>query len=155
MPGTVIPFSLHGTGTGVLNTITVEGSQHAVTMEGHPAFGGTESHLSPLDLVLSSLVACTQVTGKIVSTGMKGSKLGAWDIKLESRLDNSVLVFGEDGPSNFSDVTLTVTVENNMSDTEFEHFISEIERRCPITTLFRGSGVEYKTQWTNAPLADS
>lgn len=155
MPGSVIPFSLNGTGTGVLNTITVEGSEHTVTMEGHPAFGGTESHLSPLDLVLSSLLACTQVTGKIVSTGIEGSELGTWDIAIESHLDNSVLVFGEDGPSNFSDVTLTVTVENNMSDTEFEHFVSEIERRCPITTLFRGSGVEYKTNWTSLPLAGS
>ncbi|HEY0452145.1 OsmC family protein [Actinophytocola sp.] len=154
MPGTTIPFSLHGIGTGVLNTVAVEGSEHDVTIEGHPAFGGTESHLSPLDLVLSSLVACTQVTGKIVATGMKAAVLGKWDIKLESHLDNSVLVFGEDGISNFSDVSLAVSVESNLSGDDFSHFTSEIERRCPITTLFRGSGVEYKMSWTRLPLSE-
>lgn len=152
MPGTTIPFALHGTGAGVLNTIAVEGSAHTATIEGHPAFGGTESHLSPLDLVLASLLACTQVTGKIVATGMEGAELGKWDIKLESHLDNSVLVFGEQGASNFSDVSLAVAVETNLSEDDFDHFTKEIERRCPITTLFRDSGVDYKMSWTPLPL---
>ncbi|HEY0472846.1 MAG TPA: OsmC family protein, partial [Kribbella sp.] len=153
MPGTVIPFSLRGTGSGVLNTVEVDGSPHKITIEGHPAFGGTNSSLSPLDLVLASLLACIQVTGKIVSTGMKGAELGQWDIALEAGLDNSVLVFGETGPSNFQSVSLSVSVESNLSEADFDHFTSEIERRCPITTLFRGSGVEYKMTWTPLPLA--
>jgi putative redox protein len=153
MAGTVIPFELHGAGSGVLNTVEVSGSKpHLVAMEGHPAFGGTESSPSPLDLVLASLVACTQVTGKIVATGMAGAELGTWDIALTSNLDNSVLVFGEPGISNFRDVSVSVSVETNLSGDDFAQFTSEIERRCPITTLFRGSGVDYKTSWTNLPV---
>ncbi|QLQ02106.1 MAG: OsmC family protein [Thiobacillus sp.] len=154
MAGSVIPFSLHGTGTGVLCSVSFQGSKHVLNIEGHPAFGGTESYLSPLDIVLASLLSCTQVTGKIVSTGMKGMKLGAWDVKLTSNLDNSVLVFGEQGVSNFRDVELTVSVENNLSDGDFEHFTSEIERRCPIATLFRASGVKYKMNWTSLRLPE-
>jgi uncharacterized OsmC-like protein len=154
MPGTVIPFELHGAGSGVLNTVEVSGSKaHVVAMEGHPAFGGTESSPSPLDLVLASLVACTQVTGKIVATGMTGTELGQWDIVLTSNLDNSVLVYGEQGISNFRDVNVSVSVETNLSGDDFAQFTSEIERRCPITTLFRGSGVDYKTSWTNLPVS--
>jgi hypothetical protein len=64
-------------------------------------------------------------------------------------------VFGEQGISNFSDVSLAVSVESNLSENDFDHFTKEIERRCPITTLFRGSGVEYKMSWTPRPLSDS
>jgi uncharacterized OsmC-like protein len=152
MPGTIIPFELHGTGSQVLSTVAVGASGHKVTMEGHPAFGGTDSSPSPLDLVLASLVACTQVTGTIVATGMSGVELGGWDISLKSNLDNSVLVFGEQGISNFGDVSVSVSVQTNLSDDEFTHLTDEIERRCPITTLFRGSGVDYTTTWTNIPL---
>ncbi|MFC5995720.1 OsmC family protein [Pseudonocardia hispaniensis] len=121
-------------------------------MEGHPAFGGTESYLSPLDMVLASLVACTQVTGRIVATGMKGAELGEWEVDLTSHLSNAVLVFGEEGSPNFNDVELNVAVETNMSEQEFAHFTSELERRCPMAALFRESGVEFKLSWSNRPL---
>ena len=40
---------------------------------------------------------------------------------------------------------------DNLSDEDFARFASEIERRCPVTTLFRDSGVDYKASWTNLP----
>jgi putative redox protein len=153
MPKTsIIPFGLHGEGTGVLSTVSVEGSEHTVTMEGHPAFGGTESHLSPLDQVLAALVSCTQVTGQIVASGMDNAQLGHWQIDLTSHLSNAVLVFGEEGNPNFNDVEMSIAVETNLSDSDFGHFTSELERRCPIAALYRGSGVDFKMSWSNRPL---
>ena len=64
-----------------------------------------------------------------------------------------MLVYGEQGISNFRDVNVSVSVETNLSGEDFAQFTSEIERRCPITTLFRGSGVDYKTSWTNLPVS--
>jgi hypothetical protein len=104
VPGTVIPSEWHGTGSGVLNTVEASGSKtHVVAMEGHPAcFWWNRVVPSPPDFVLASLVACRQVTGKIVATGIKGAELGKWDIVLTSNLDNSVLVYGEQGIPTFA-----------------------------------------------------
>lgn len=152
MSGTVLQFNLAGTGTGVLQQTQVGDGPHTITAEGHPAFGGKDTSPSPLDYALGALTSCTQVTGQIVAAGNKEIQLGKWDIKLESHLDNSVLVFGEQGTSNFRDVALDITVETNLDEQAFKDFAAEVERRCPITTLFRGSGVDYTTSWTNAPL---
>ena len=153
MPGTLIPFDLRGTGTGVLQSVAIVGGSHSISAEGHPAFGGTDSSPSPLDYALAALVSCNQVTGQIVAAADRSTTLGAWDVRLAGHLDNSVLVFGEEGVSNFRDVTLTISVESNLGPEAFAHFVSEVERRCPVTELFRGSGVEYKTEWTTTPLA--
>ncbi len=153
MSGSVLQFDLTGTGTGVLQQIQVGDGPHTITAEGHPAFGGRDSAPSPLDYALGALASCTQVTGQIIAAGNKQIQLGNWDIKLESHLDNSVLVFGQQGTSNFRDATLDITVETNLDEQAFQGFATEVERRCPITTLFRGSGVDYTTSWTNVPLS--
>ena len=68
--GEIIHFKQHGKGSGVLQTIDIEGSQHEIRVEGHPAFGGKDSAPSPLDYVLGAFASCQQVTSKIVSLGL-------------------------------------------------------------------------------------
>lgn len=153
MSGSIIPFAISGKGAGVLQSVDIEGSSHTIQAEGHPAFGGQDSAPSPLDLVLASLVSCTQVTGQIVASQISGATLGKWEVSLESHLDNSVLVYGAEGISNFSDVSLSIAVESDLDTEQFAHFVSEVERRCPIAQLFRGSAVALKFDWRNTALA--
>ncbi|KAK4201150.1 hypothetical protein QBC40DRAFT_172090 [Triangularia verruculosa] len=35
---------------------------------------------------------------------------------------------------------------------KFDKFVSEVERRCPITQLFKLSGVRYESEWVNEKL---
>ena len=35
---------------------------------------------------------------------------------------------------------------------KFGFFVSEVERRCPITQLFKLSGVKYESEWVNEKL---
>ncbi|AVM63146.1 MULTISPECIES: OsmC family protein [Dietzia] len=153
MSGTVLEFGLDGAGTGVLHTTQIVGGEHSISAEGHSAFGGKDTAPSPLDYALAALASCTQVTGQIVAAGDKSISLGEWDVDLKAHLDNSVLVYGAEGVSNFRDVTVTVSVQTNLDEARFAEFAAEVERRCPIATLFRGSGVELTTEWTNRPLA--
>jgi putative redox protein len=148
----VIPFRLSGTGKGVLQEIKVKGTQHRFAAEGHKLFGGTDSAPSPLDYVLGALISCTQITAQIVAN-QKNVELGSWDIALTSHLDNGIQVLGHEGLANFNDVTLNIEVETNLEGDEFESFKEEVERRCPLTQLFRRSGVEFSGQWVPKPLA--
>lgn len=96
--------------------------------------------------------SCTQVTSRIIASQDASIELGEWEINLTSHLDNGVLVFGEEGISNFSDVHLDIRVETNLDVERFAAFAIEVERRCPITQLFRGSGVKFSSEWKNLEL---
>lgn len=146
--GSVLTFELHGEGEGVLQEVAITGGPHVVRAEGHPAFGGTDSAPSPLDLVLAGYVSCNQVTSKIVALG-QGVELGEFHGRVDAELDNSVLVFGAEGNPSFSKVTLTVELETDLDDSAFEAFVAEVSRRCPVTQLLQRAGTEVVNRWTN------
>lgn len=150
--GSKLPFSLSGKGSVVKQKLAIAGSPLTIDVVGHSAFGGDNSAPSPLDYALAALSSCTQVTSQIIASQDPSIELGEWSIDLTSHLDNSVLVFGEEGISNFSDVHLDITVETNLNDEKFAAFAIEVERRCPITQLFRGSGVKFSSNWKNIEL---
>jgi putative redox protein len=151
----LVTFRLSGEGRGVAQTIREEGSPHLIQIDAHPAFGGKESAPSPLAYALSALTSCTQVTSQIVARD-HGIALGAFSISVDAKLDPTVLVTGAEGVSNFTRLTLAVAVETDATPAQFSHFGSEVERRCPVTQLFRRSGVAVTTEWhanTLAPAA--
>ena len=51
-------------------------------------------------------------------------------------------------------VDLAVSVETNLDDDAFARFAKEVEHRCPVTQLFRRSGVSVTTHWTAKKLAE-
>jgi putative redox protein len=150
---TLVPFALSGSGEGVKQTVAIEGSPLSFAAEGHRAFGGTDSAPSPLDFALGAFTSCTQVTGQIVASGDPKIALGRWEIAIKANLDGAVLLNGGDGVSNFRDVDLAVSVETNLDAAAFARFAKEVEHRCPVTQLFRRSGVSVTTRWTAKPLA--
>jgi putative redox protein len=140
-----IPFTLSGTGTGVAQTITVSSSTHVIKTDAYPAFGGADAAPSPLHFNLSALTSCSQVTGSIVAKD-HGVKLGKWKVSVTGQLNPAVLVGGENdnggAGGNWNAVDLKVRVESDAEDGEFQRWAGEVERRCPVTQLFKQSGVQ-------------
>lgn len=85
-------------------------------------------------------------------------KVGQWDITVAGELPTDVLVEGKQGNPNWVSVDLKVKVQTDIDATEgegkkkWEFFVSEVERRCPITQLFKLSGVRYNSEWVNEKL---
>jgi putative redox protein len=154
MADTLVPFALQGSGSGVKQTIAIDNSSLSFAAEGHRAFGGTDSAPSPLDYALAALSSCTQVTGQIVAGQNPAAKLGRWDISVKAHLDGAVLLGGGEGVSNFRDVDILIAVDTNLADADFAAFAKEVEHRCPVTQLFRRSGVTVTTRWSAKPLAN-
>ncbi len=73
--------------------------------------------------------------------------------EVQGDLDTAVLVQGADGNANFDKVTVRATVESDATEQQFARFVSETERRCPVSQLFVRSGLEFVNEWTLAPLA--
>jgi organic hydroperoxide reductase OsmC/OhrA len=92
------------------------------------------------------------VTGSLVAKD-HGITLGKWHVTAHGQLPTAVLVGGQQGNPNWESVALTVRVQSDAKDdAEFQHFVSEVERRCPITQLFKLSGVQYSSEWVNEAL---
>ena len=147
-----LPVTVSGTGTGTLQNITVPGKPYTFTSDTYAVLGGADSAPSPVVYSLASLSACNQVTGHVVARD-RGIKLGAWTVDVEALLPTAVLVKGEEGNPNWEEVRLRVRVQTDVVGEEgFEKFVGEVERRCPITQLFRRSGVRYESVWVNEKL---
>lgn len=151
----VVPFALRAEGRGVAQKlVTAGGHAHTFETDAYPAFGGKDAAPSPLFYALGSLTSCNQVTAALVAKDL-GIELGKWTFDVQGDLDTDVLVRAADGNANFDRVSVRATVETNATDEQFARLVSETERRCPVTQLFKRSGVEFDNQWTRAALRDS
>ncbi len=148
----LVTFRLNGQGRGLAQTVREEGSAHVIQTDAHPAFGGGDSAPSPLAYALAALTSCTQVTSQIVARDL-GLRLGAFTVSVDAKLDPTVLATGAEGVSNFTRLTLVAAIETDAAPAQFAHFGAEVERRCPVTQLFRRSGVAVTTEWRPLELA--
>jgi putative redox protein len=145
----VVPFAVHGEGTGVAQELTAGG--HVFRTDAYPAFGGADAAPSPLFYALGSLTSCNQVTASLVAKDL-GIQLGRWTFEIQGDLDTAVLVGGAEGNANFDRVEVRATVETDASEEQFATLIAETARRCPVTQLFQRSGLEFVNDWSRAEL---
>jgi uncharacterized OsmC-like protein len=154
MTSSVVPFEVHGEGTGVAQTLTA--GKHVFHSDAYPAFGGADSAPSPLFYALGALTSCNQVTASLVAKDL-GITLGAWTFDVRGDLDTRVLVGGAEGHpdrgANFDRVEVRATVETDAGEEQFAAFVAETERRCPVSQLFVRSGLEFVNTWTRVPLS--
>ena len=148
----VIPIIVRAEGTGVAQRLVTGGSRaHVFEADAYAAFGGREAAPSPLSYALGALSSCNQITATLVAKSL-GIHLGKWTFELQGDLDTSVLVAGAEGNANFDRVAMLVTVETDATEEQFATLVSETERRCPATQLFKRSGLEFVNEWTRLAL---
>ena len=66
---------------------------------------------------------------------------------MQGDLDTSVLVGGADGNANFDRASVRATVETDATDERSPRWSPRPSWRCPVTQLFKRSGVEWNNQW--------
>ncbi|CAK7227640.1 hypothetical protein SCUCBS95973_006611 [Sporothrix curviconia] len=151
----LFPVNVHGEGAGTKQSLSVAGKDYTFSTDTYAALGGDDTAPSPLVYALASLGSCNQVTGSIVARD-HGIRLGKWTVEVEGMLPTEVLVKGEEGVSNWESVLLKISVQTDIgggsSDPRFQHFRSEVERRCPITNLFKLSGAKLTSEWVHEAL---
>lgn len=149
----VVPFVVEATGSGVAQHLIAQGdNKHEFDTDAYPAFGGKDAAPSPLLYALGALTSCNQVTASIVAKDL-GLTLGEFTFRIQGDLDTEVFVTGAEGNANFDKVTVDVTVQTDADEEKFSTFVSEVERRCPVSQLYIRSGLEFVSNWTRTALA--
>ncbi|KAK3987504.1 OsmC/Ohr family [Cladorrhinum sp. PSN332] len=150
-----IPLQITGTGTGTQQHITIADKAYTISTDTYTTLGGQDSQPSPVSYSLASLSSCNQVTGSVVAKN-HGIRLGKWHVTVDALLPTAVLVNGEQGNPNWESVKLKARVQTDIpaedKDGKFKLFVREVERRCPITQLFKLSGVKFESEWVNEEL---
>ncbi|RMD43329.1 hypothetical protein DV735_g1816, partial [Chaetothyriales sp. CBS 134920] len=150
-----IPVRIHGRGTGVAQIIDVEGTPFKIQTDAYRVLGGNGASPSPISFSLVSLGSCAQVTGSVVARD-HNIKLGEWHVAVDGLLPTAVFVQGKEGSPNWDNVELKVRVQTDIEggsdDAKFKHFVSEVERRCPMVQLFKRSGLKFESEWVNLPV---
>jgi uncharacterized OsmC-like protein len=148
----VATFTIHSEGTGVAQIARPGGSTHEIAIDTLPAFGGHDSAPSPVSYALAALVSCNQVTAQIVAKEV-GVTLASFTFDLSADLDTAVMVNGaSDRSGNFSRVIVDAKIRTDATPEQFAALKDETERRCPISQLYRKSGIALFSTWVAEPL---
>lgn len=147
----LVTFSVTGSGSGVRQDVDVVGSGHLVKSDAYEAFGGKDEFPSPLAYALTALTTCNQVTASIVAKEL-GIEVGAYEFAVDGDFDPTVMTTGRVAdaahPDTFSAVRLTAVVDTDAPQEQVERLGAEVERRCPVSALFRNAGTDLSSTWT-------
>jgi len=111
-----------------------------------PARGGENRGPSPLELVLCSLCACTNV-----STTRMAAKLRfdytALETEAEGELDTRGRKGSADVPVHYRAVRLVVRIATEESDDRLARLADLVGRYCPVDSLIRAAVDDYVVRW--------
>lgn len=150
----LLPFAVTGTGSGVAQTVTVDGADYTIETDAYPAFGGADEHPSPISFLLASLSSCSQVTASIVAQEL-GLVVQHVSFRVEAGFNPTTMTTGvhREGETTVQDVRVTAQVVTHASQEEVDRLRIETTRRCPVTQLFARAGVQLTSVWTRLPPA--
>jgi uncharacterized OsmC-like protein len=111
-----------------------------------PSRGGQDRGPSPLELLLASLCACTNVT-----TGRMAAKLrfqySGLEMYAEGELDTRGRRGLADVPVHYRAVRLHVAIETDEPDARVERLAGLVARYCPVDTLMRPVIPDFDVTW--------
>ena len=150
----LVPFAVTGRGTGVAQTVAVDGADYTIETDAYEAFGGQDQHPSPLAFTLASLSSCNQVTSSIVAKEL-GVTIEHVSFRVEADFNPTTMTTGahREGETTFQNLRVTAEVATDATPEQFETLRTETERRCPVSQLFVLAGVEVTSTWTQLQTA--
>ncbi|OLM30538.1 hypothetical protein Ae717Ps2_1433c [Pseudonocardia sp. Ae717_Ps2] len=147
----LVTFAVSGQGTGVAQTVAVDGADYVIETDAYPAFGGKDEHPSPLAYTLASLSSCNQVTSSIVAKEL-GITIEHVRFDVAADFNPTTMTTGthRDGETTFQNLRIDAVITTGGTDEQVAQLASETERRCPVSQLFALAGVSITSTWTKA-----
>jgi len=107
--------------------------KHVVIIDQPMPAGGTDAGPTPLDVQLMALGGCVAAIGRIIANQKKLAVRGI-EVFVEGEIDTDGLL-GKPSKKRvgFNAITARVKIDADMSPTEKEQFLHEIDARCPIS----------------------
>src|ERR671925_271671 len=111
-----------------------------------PSRGGQNRGQSPLELLLASLCACTNVTAGRMAEKIRFDYSGL-ETSAEGELDTRGRRGLADVPVHYRKVRLRVTVATEEPDERIGRLAGLVGRYCPVDSLMRAAVEDYEVAW--------
>ncbi len=107
--------------------------KHTVIIDQPESFGGSDQGPSALDFVFVALAGCLITIGKIVAMQQR-INLRGMEVEVSGEVNLDVLR-GKDASerSGYKNIQVDIRVDADLSEEEKRKFITEIDRRCPVS----------------------
>jgi putative redox protein len=115
-----------------------------------PSRGGQDRGQSPLELLLASLCACTNVTAGRMAEKLRFEYSGL-EMQAEGELDTRGRRGLADVPVHYRAVRLKVTIATGEPDKRVERLADLVARYCPVDTLMRPVVPDFEVTWERRP----
>ncbi len=147
----LVTFAVSGQGTGVAQTVAVDGADYTIETDAYEAFGGQDRHPSPLAYTLASLSSCNQVTSSIIAKEL-GITLEHVRFDVAADFNPTTMTTGTDRPgeTTFQNLRIDAQIRTDGTDEQVAELGRETERRCPVSQLFAQAGVSITSNWKKA-----
>jgi putative redox protein len=115
-----------------------------------PSRGGQDRGQSPLELLLASLCACTNVTAGRMAEKLRFEYSGL-EMQAEGELDTRGRRGLADVPVHYRAVRLHVTITTDEPNERVARLAGLVARYCPVDTLMRPVVPEFEVTWDRKP----
>ncbi|ALE81190.1 MULTISPECIES: OsmC family protein [unclassified Pseudonocardia] len=147
----LVTFAVSGQGTGVAQTVAVDGADYVIETDAYPAFGGKDEHPSPLAYTLASLSSCNQVTSAIIAKEL-GITIEHVRFDVAADFNPTTMTAGthREGETTFQNLRIDAVIATDGTEEQVAELARETERRCPVSQLFALAGVSITNNWKKA-----
>lgn len=115
-----------------------------------PSRGGSDRGQSPLELLLASLCACTNVTASRMAEKLR-FRYSALEMAAEGELDTRGRRGLADVPVHYRAVRLRVAITTDEPANRVERLAQLVARYCPVDTLMRPVVPDFEVTWERKP----
>lgn len=120
--------------------------RHEILVDEPPDRHGDDRAASPLETMLSSLLACTNVVANIVAEE-RGVVIRDMKLALTGHFDTRGVMGVEDVTKPFPRIDMEVVLDTNASDADIQALKAAVAARCPIAVILRRAGTEIADVW--------
>lgn len=123
--------------------------QHRLVIDEPPSRNGTDLGPSPLETLLCSYLACTNVVANMIAEE-SGIRVEAMKLGLVGHFDTRGVFGKADIAVPFPRIELKVELVADVSEAQLKALQSALAKRCPVSAILRQAGCEIEEQWTVA-----
>ncbi len=109
--------------------------------------GGTNLGMSPTEMLMTSLIACTNVIGH-KSAAKNGVVLDDMSIDLEAQFDRRGVTLQTEVDVPFPEIVLHINITTSSDDAAIEAMKDDLHRFCPVAKVIGSCGSNLREEWT-------
>lgn len=125
----------------------IKARSHIILVDEPKSRHGTDLAATPLETLLSSFLACTNVITNIVAAE-RGIEINGMEMSLTAHFDTRGVFDKAEVTVPFPRIEMAVVVDTRANKEDVEALGNAVARRCPVSVVLRQAGTRIEDTWS-------